>query len=178
MRPNVDRPSDKDIEEVLKALASFGQPAAAAIKLINSLTLLVQYQDRNKGIVFEKEFMEMASTRGLLVEPPFDRKHDCIVNRLRVQCKKMAGPTSTLCHTQIKGRDHVGYEKDDWDVLAADHHGVLLIVPIKELILADGVRVRNHIPRDKWMGWQDRWDVFGASIAPKVIRQKSLFGDE
>ena len=164
-----------EIDAVVESLTAAGDSKlnATTLELIAFLRKELEFHRRGKGLKWEKEFDELARARGLLVEPRTNTKHDTIVNGMRVQCKDAA--SGGLCRTPIKGREYHGYYREDWDVLAFRHTGVLLIIPVGLLLLDDGRCVLNNISLAAWRSWENRWDVFGDFRVNPQARQKSLF---
>lgn len=167
--------SDAEIDAVLESLAAAGDSKLneTTIELIAFLRNEREYHNTNKGLKWEKEFDDLARSRGLLVEPRTDTKHDTIVNGKRVQCKESS--SGGLCRTPITGREYRGYYKEDWDVLAFRHTGILLLIPVEMLLLDDGRCVLNNISLKAWRSWENKWDVFGDFRVDPQARQKSLF---
>lgn len=143
-----------------------------------SLASLVDYHDTNKGKRFERWFRDEAESRGLSVVPATDSKHDVLVNGKRVQCKRIDKESGCICTTPIIGRPYCGYERDDWDVLAIQQRGTLLLIPVEAMLMDDGNRVMNVIRIEDWISWKDRWGVFGERFSFRRESQVSLFGAE
>ncbi len=167
-----------EIDAAVRSLAQAQTTLQLASSEIERLSLVADYHDVGKGYRFESWFRGQASARGLSVLPRTDSKHDCIVNGKRVQCKRVDNETCSICTTPIIGRNYCGYEKTDWDVLAMQQHGRLLIIPVDALLLDDGVRVRNVVRFEDWSEWHDRWDVFGSGFSFLGFRQLMIFSGE
>lgn len=135
----------------------------------------VDYHDVGKGFRWEHEFQQMARLRGLSVCPRTDSKHDCVVNGKRVQCKRIDKDGGIICTTPVIGRMFLGYQLEDWDVLALKQMGRLLIIPAAAMLMDDGRRLINQIKPGEWGNWQDRWDVFGDGFCFAKEAQKTMF---
>lgn len=132
---------------------------------VQELCALLDFHDTGKGFRWQNAFKQMAASRGLSVSKATDSKHDCRVNGLRVQCKRIDKDNGLICTTPIIGRSYCGYELSDWDVLALQQQGILLIIPASALVMADGVRLQNQIRPGSCAHWENRWDVFGDSFS-------------
>jgi hypothetical protein len=165
----------EDIQNAKNAAAEIANFLIRIEAELSRLSSLVDYHDTNKGKRFEQMFAEMARCRGLVVRPREDSKHDWIVNNKRVQCKRIDKASCAICTTPIIGRDYCGYQKDDWDVLAIQQKGIVLLIPIEFLLKEDGVRVRSTVKCKDWMCWEDRWDVFEEGFLVQREVQGKLF---
>lgn len=167
--------------EAAGILRSGGEPEAVVAILSKAAIELAQardaanYQDRQKGKRFEREFSDLATERGLHVAPPTHSLHDCVVNSLRVQCKSVDGASCYLTCVPVIGRTYRGYERGDWDVLAMRRNGSLVIIPAEMLTNESNGRILNQLRFEDWMSWRDRWDVFGEGFEVRRHTQKLLW---
>jgi hypothetical protein len=139
------------------------------------------HQAAKKGKLFEDELSEIASGLGMVVShPPRRCRYDLLINGKTVQCKKLdyvygtESRPSLLVLAKMAGREHSGYERGDWDVLAIKHRGETAIIPADSVLMSCGTRIKLHVPIDEFNKWIDRWDVFGESFTVPDSRHKQL----
>ena len=129
------------------------------------------------GFVFEKFFSDEAKRRGLLVYRTSNRfaRHDFVIQGMKVQCKNKSTVSRTL--SLCKRRR---YAAGDFDVLALNFCGKLLIIPASKIQMRNGLFLTSIDPF-RFVRFQDNWGIFtsGQGVALTEPGQRLLFeGDE
>jgi hypothetical protein len=128
---------------------------------------------RERGFAFEREFVEMANSRGYRAKRiPGHRQHDAVVGSVRVQCKDKFFDEQG--RVRIARGQHK-YKRGAWDILALRWKGELYLIP-EQVLRAAGNTLLTVIRPRLFRKWIDAWHVFdGKPITPE---QRTLFDAE
>jgi hypothetical protein len=117
----------------------------------------------NRGMVFEKELLQMCEARGLKAKRVRRQcSIDMIVQGKRVQCKATESNGPRL---RLYGGNKLSYDSDAFDVLAIRVAGAIYFVPSQSLRRGRCVKLKSRINLHQIRKWRDAWSVFDSEFA-------------
>lgn len=128
------------------------------------------------GHAFEKLFCQMARDKGFAVYRPRSVVlYDAVVHGKKVQCKnKMSASRRVMLR---KGKP---YKQTDFDILALNVAGRLLLIPVAKLLNDHGTVMTDLHDVYRFIAYENRWSVFDSSGVEPLAQpeQMSLFEGE
>jgi hypothetical protein len=128
------------------------------------------------GHAFEKLFCQMAKDRGFAVYRPRSVVlYDAVVQGKKVQCKNKMSPSR-----RVMLRKGKPYKQSDFDVLALNVAGRLLLIPVAKLLNDYGTVMTDLHDVYRFISYENKWSVFNSLGTEQLTQpeQMSLFEGE